>query len=314
MDVNPDIGQTLAATITKAASEQTYLTIRLLIDRKLVDDAYRAYGYFRWVDDLLDVPTGTWSEKNAFINRQKNLLEALYQGAFQQDLCIEEHMLAELVRNDTGKNPGLQSYLCNMMAVMEFDAERRGRIITQAELSEYSRALATAVTDAMFYFIGHDESAPCHQARYLAVTAAHIIHMLRDTLEDIDNGYFNIPGEYLQRHGISPRDVESQAYQEWVCDRLRLARKYFKDGRECIAQVKNPRCRLAGYAYTARFEWMLRAIERDNYCLRTEYRERKSLWAGLWMSWVTLASMFASPWIKAKSRNLAVQPVGLKEP
>ena len=48
MSTNP------AASITKAASKQTYYTIRFLVDRDRVDDAYRAYGYFRWVDDVLD--------------------------------------------------------------------------------------------------------------------------------------------------------------------------------------------------------------------------------------------------------------------
>jgi hypothetical protein len=37
----------LAASITRNASKQTYYTIRYLVDDGLVDDAYRAYAYFR---------------------------------------------------------------------------------------------------------------------------------------------------------------------------------------------------------------------------------------------------------------------------
>jgi phytoene/squalene synthetase len=143
----------------------------------------------------------------------------------------------------------------------------------------------------------------------MAVTAAHLTHMLRDALEDAEIGYFNIPQEYLQAHGISPQDVTSQAYRDWVCGRVQLARGYFKLGRECTAQVKNLRCRLAGYAYTARFEWMLNTIERDAYCLRSEYPERKNLLTGLWMGWSTLTSMFASMRMKTESRKLTPQPV-----
>ena len=199
-----------------------------------------------------------------------------------------------------------------MMAVMVFDAERRGQVISQAELSGYSRALAVAVTEAMYYFIGHDDPSPNHEARYLAVTAAHITHMLRDALEDADVGYFNVPHEYLQARDFSPWDVDSRAYREWVCGRVKLARMYFKAGREATAQVKNFRCRLAGYAYTARFEWMLRAIERDNYCLRSEYPERTGLRASLWMALSTLASLFASPNIFFKPRILIAQPIRIK--
>jgi phytoene/squalene synthetase len=312
----------LAASITKSASKQTYYTIRLFADRDRVVDAYRAYGYFRWLDDVLDAESGfalsgvaserhevEAVERSAFVQRQKSLLESCYRGESPSDVCAEEWMLIDLVRSDTEKNSGLQIYLRNMMDVMIFDANRRGQVISQVELYEYSHKLAKAVTEAMYYFIGHDDPSPSHEARYMAVTAAHITHMLRDAMEDVDAGYFNIPREA----GISPQDINSQAYREWVCGRVQLARGYFKLGHECTAQVKNWRCRMAGYAYTARFEWMLNAIERDNYCLRADYPERKSLWAGLWMSWRALTSMFDSLRIKTEPRKLTPQPVRVEK-
>jgi phytoene/squalene synthetase len=319
MDAKLNTSQTLAAAITKAASKQTYYTIRLFVDRERVDDAYRAYGYFRWVDDVLDAEvsigedTGIRSEKITFVNHQKSLLEACYRGEVPDDVCDEEWMLVDLVRHDTEQNSGLKSYLRNMMDVMIFDAHRRGRIISHAELSEYSRMLATAVTEALYYFIGHDNPTPYHDSRYLAVTAAHITHMLRDAIEDVEAGYFNVPREYLQTHGISPEDVESWAYRAWVCQRVELARMYFKAGREYTAKVKSLRCRLAGYAYTARFEWMLHTIERDNYCLRADYPERKSLWTGLWMGWMTLVSIFTPAWFDEEPRDLSVQVLRTRE-
>lgn len=200
-------------------------------------------------------------------------------------------------------------YLRNMIDVMVFDAGRRGRVISQTELSEYTRKLATAVTEAIYYFIGHDYPPSCHEARYMAVSAAHITHMLRDALEDVEAGYFNIPSEVLASRGISPQDVTSDGYHEWVCGRVQLARSYFKAGRECTARVKNLRCRLAGFAYTSRFEWMLNAIERDRYCLRCEYPERKSFWTGLWMGWSTLASLFTTSWTQNETHRLAPQSV-----
>ena len=65
-----------------------------------------------------------------------------------------------------------------------------------------------------------------------------------------------------------------------------------------MAQVKNLRSRLAAYAYLARFEWMLRRIEQDQYYLRPEYPERKSLKAGLWMAWRVFTSIANFPWMK----------------
>jgi phytoene/squalene synthetase len=282
---------TIAESITKAASKQTYYTIRFLADRDRVADAYRAYAYFRWVDDILDAETGLNVERSAFIQRQKSLLESCYRGETIHDATIQERMLIELVQRDTEKNSGLQSYLRNMMAVMSFDAERRGRIISQAELNEYTRWLAVAVTEALHYFIGNCDYSPQNEARYLAVSAAHITHMLRDTFDDVQAGYFNISREVLTTNRITPQDGGNPDYRAWVRSRVQLARAYFKSGKEYFRQVGNLRCRLAGFAYIARFEWLLDTFERENYLLRPRYDERKSIRTGLRVSLDTLSAI-----------------------
>lgn len=283
--------QDIAPTITKAASAQTYYTIRYLVDSERVADAYRAYAYFRWVDDSLDAGSASGPERSAFLERQKSLLETCYRGESPRDADIHENMLVELVQKDTEKNSGLQCYLRNMMAVMDFDVQRRGRSISQMELNEYTRLLASAVTEAMHYFIGHCCYSPHNESRYLAVTAAHITHMLRDTYDDIQAGYYNIPREVLDANQLNSADVRTDAYRAWVKSRVQLARKYFTAGRDYLDQVHNPRCRLAGYAYAARFEWLLDMFEQEGYLLRPQYAERKSFGAGLRMMTSAFSSM-----------------------
>ena len=281
----------LAAAITNAASKQTYYTIRFLADRDRVADAYRTYAYFRWVDDILDADTISRAERNAFANRQKVLLERCYQGESAGDVTPEEAILVDLVQGDRDENSGLQVYLRNMMAVMTFDAERRGRLISQSELSTYTYWLASAVTEAMHYFIGHADYAPQGEIRYQAVTGAHITHMLRDALDDGKAGYYNIPREIVSAHGIAPWDVRSKAYRDWVKESVQKARACFKVGRDYLAQVENLRCRIAGYAYIRRFEIILDCIEHEGCLLRAVYPERKACarkigmlgWA-LWMA------------------------------
>jgi phytoene/squalene synthetase len=202
-------------------------------------------------------------------------------------------MLVQLVQRDTEKTSGLGSYLHNMMQVMEFDTERRGRLISQAELNEYTRWLATAVTEALHYFTGSKSYSPHHEARYLAVTGAHITHMLRDTFDDVQAGYYNVPREVLESNHIQPGDLQSQGYRAWVQNRVKLARKCFQSGKQYFAQIQEPRCRLAGSAYMARFEWLLDTIEREAYFLRPAYSERKSLGTGLWMAASTLAALIS---------------------
>jgi phytoene/squalene synthetase len=289
------IAQTaLAASITRAASKQTYYTVRYLVDRDLVPSAYRAYAYFRWVDDCLDLRITERDKRLAFVERQQALIDCCYRGERPPDLTAEERLIAELIESDSEANSGLQLYIRNMMAVMAFDAGRRGRLVSQLELSEYSRSLAIAVTEALHYFIGHNTSPLRNEARYLAArylaaTAAHITHMLRDTFDDAAAGYFNIPQEFLNLYGITPWDVENNAYRSWVQGRVDLARVYFDEGKAYLAQLPSARCRIAGYAYIARFEGVLDAIEREGYRLRPAYPERKSLKAGMSLGWAALA-------------------------
>jgi len=279
----------LSASITKAASKQTYYTVRFLVDRPRIPDAYRAYAYFRWVDDWLDGMESEQAACRAFVARQQALVERIYQGEQPRNLTIEEEMLVDLIRSDPAPDSGLQSYIRNMMAVMVFDANRRGRVISQAELAAYTRYLATAVTDALHYFIGHDHPAPRSRARYMAATGAHIVHMLRDACDDNAAGYFNIPGEFVTRYGIKPQDVDSTAYRLWVQRRIQMARACFQAGRDYLSQVPNLRCRIAGYSYIARFTGVMEMIERDHYQLRPDYQACKRWGSSLKLSWSVLS-------------------------
>jgi phytoene/squalene synthetase len=197
-----------------------------------------------------------------------------------------------------------------MMRVMDFDVRRRGKLLSQNELDEYTRWLASAVTEALHYFIGHDNYAPRDERRYLAVSAAHIIHMLRDTFDDVQLGYYNVPREVLHANHMGPEAVDSESYRAWVKSRVLLAREYFNAGKQYFAEVENARCRLACFAYIARFEWLLDTIEREGYCLRAQYNERKGARIGLRMAWLTLASMISRRAGETLFRPPASHPLG----
>jgi phytoene/squalene synthetase len=280
----------LPAQITRAASKQAYYTIRLLADRDRRLDAYRAYAYFRWVDDWLDQPALAQSERVAFIRRQQWLVNGGYRGERPDDLIPQERLVVDLIDSDVEEQSSLHSYIRNMMAVMAFDADRRWRLISEWELERYTLQLATGVTDALHYFIGHEQAPSDAHARYFAAIGAHITHMLRDTVEDLALGYFNIPREFLESRGIAPEDVESMAYREWVKSRVSLARGYFKSGVVYLDQVKSIQRRLAGYAYIARFVGLLDTLTREEYRLRPAYPEFKRVGRGLRMGGYIVAN------------------------
>jgi phytoene/squalene synthetase len=287
----------VASHLTKCASKQTYYTIRFLVDRPRMEDAFRAYAYFRWVDDALDAelpsdPAGrayARFERQCFLERQQSVLDECLRGERPQGTNDYEKMLVDLVHHAGPADVGLESYLRHMILVMAFDVRRRDQLISQAELDAYTGWLSVAVTEAMHHFIGNG-TAPKDESRYLAVSGAHILHMLRDTYLDVRAGYFNVPRELLEANSIGPEDVQTGAYRAWVAGRVQLARMHFDGARGYFARVQNRRHRLAGLAYMARFEWLIGTLEREGYRVRPEYRNRRGFATGLRMSWLAIFS------------------------
>jgi len=197
-------------------------------------------------------------------------------------LAPEEAIVADLIRHDSAAESNLQSFIYNMLTVIEFDAYRRGQVVSQQKLDWYTDCLAISVTDGIQYFIGNDHTYPVVENRLSAARGAHIAHLLRDMLADIGDGFINIPREYLEAHAIGPEEIDSAPYRAWVRQRVQQARSDFADGIGYLDELDVLRCKIAGYWYCARFEGVLNTIEHDGYRLRPEYKRHKiSTWVGL---------------------------------
>jgi phytoene/squalene synthetase len=284
--VNFEASSQLARDITRKGSIQTYYTARLMVDRDLVDDFFRAYAYFRWIDDVIDVISKTDLERIDFMDKQHQLIDDLYAGKPVNDLGQEEKILRDLISSDRGEDSGLQSFIRNMFAIIEFDAHRKDRLIKAEELDWYVNTLGKSVTDGLLYFIGNGSPYPENGTRYQAGIAAHISHLLRDTYQDNQDGFFNIPGEYLEQVKLDPRDVNQPAYKAWVEDRVAAARALFSEGKTYLDELDVLRCKIVGYWYCARFEVVLDTIESDGFIIRPEYHERRQV--GTWLKIVWL--------------------------
>jgi phytoene/squalene synthetase len=276
----------LARAITWRSSKQSYLTAVLLADRDLVDDCLRAYAYFRWADDRIDLDISSDDDRLRFLERQTKLVESCYRRERLVDLTPEEEMLADLIAHDRGNPDGLQSFIRNFMWVLEFDVLRKGRPVQAKDLNAYSTHLAKAVMDGFQYFIGNSHRYPKSPDRPLAVLGAHVTHMLRDMREDLASGYVNLPAKHFPSAGLDADDLDGEFFRSWVRGEVVRARRLLRDGRRYIDSLDVLRCKLAGIWYCARFERVLDLIERDGYRLRTDYPERKNL-----ATWIHIAGL-----------------------
>ena len=219
-----DATAALARTITWASSKQTYYTARLTVDKDLVNDFYRAYAYFRWIDDIVDTETSndvtspSDDERISFIRRQRELIDRLYRNERTDDLTPEEEIVADLISHDRAENSGLQSFIRNMFAIIEFDAYRKGRLISQQELDWYTDSLAKSVTDGLLYFIGNGHPHPTTGGRYQAGLAAHIAHLLRDIVQDTADGLALVRSDVPVAVAVEPLKLIARAKELAVAD------------------------------------------------------------------------------------------------
>lgn len=256
----------IARLITRNSSWQTYITIWLLVRPTERENAYRGYAYFRWLDDQVDDCLTTKQERISFIRKQKMLIQDTYAGHPSSTNNIHENLIIELIKSDTHNPSGLTSFIKNFFWVIEFDAERKGRLISERELKIYSDKLGTAVTDCIEYFIGEPESkSKLHKYHYHAATAAHMVHMLRDYTEDVGNGFINIPKEYLNKTNLSETEFDSPKFRLWVKQRSLLAQKYFRYGKVYIDKLPNVKQKMAARWYCCRFDNVLRELEKNGY-------------------------------------------------
>lgn len=179
-----------------------------------------------------------------------------------------------------------------MFAIIEFDAYRKGKLISRQELEWYTQTLGKAVVDGLQYFIGNGHPYSMSVDRILAAVAAHITHLLRDMLSDMADGFINIPCEYVQAHDIDLADVDSSAFRAWVRERADQARRLFREDKRYLDTMDVLRCKIVGYWYCARFEGVLDALERDGYVLRAEYNERHKLSTWLKLVWLGISVTF----------------------
>jgi phytoene/squalene synthetase len=289
---NNDSSAILARSITRSGSIQTYFTARLMVDKDLVDDFFRAYAYFRWIDDVIDISSRSDEERLRFISNQRRLIDSLYDQEPVVELTPEEEILKDLINNDRGENSGLQSFIRNMFAIIEFDAQRKGRLISESELDWYVKTLGRSVTDGLLYFIGNGNPYPESENRYQAGIAAHISHLLRDMHQDNADGFINIPREYLEANRLSHEDMNDPAYKDWVRQRVELAQELFAEGKSYLDGIGVLRAKIVGYWYCARFEVVLDTIEGDEYLLREEYHERRRVSTWLKIIWLGISLSF----------------------
>lgn len=263
----------LAITQFKKRKMSTYRLLKLLYSQHVVSLFSLVYTYFRWLDDLIDLPSSTDKERQETIRRQKYLFTSFYSDEKQlpHDLNQQERMLQLVIKYDIRNGFCLQKYISQMIKALEFDVERRYQIVSKNVLNDYSRRLGQSYTGVFTIITVGDQLSPDVYAQLgQGGVAAHLVHILRDLHEDISYGYYNFGKEDAKKYGMSINQISDAAIETWAYEVSKKAWVMFNAGFRGLKSVRSTRYHLLYNTIVAPYFFLLKKIESNNYKLNEQ--------------------------------------------
>ena len=234
---------------------------RLIFPNK---DTYTlCYAYFRWFDDVVDSVRLYPEESKFVIERQKKFLSQLYAQESPEELATEELFLAHLVRFDKTQRKNIRRDLGSLICCLEFDADRRGRIISTRELEQYVERNIISYINISSAILNVMDSLK--QDLIDISKAGLIIDYLFDLREDMALGYINIPLEDIERYEIDLHALDSHEMQIWMRDKMETLRGALFDTQAFRNLPHLARLLAESMAWRRRRKF--REIENNNYTL-----------------------------------------------
>src|SRR4030042_3249160 len=243
----------------------TYLLVRLFCRRDDRRIAYSLYRYFRQCDDYIDDPDRDQREKLSFLDRQRRLIDKMYNGHLEND-----SQLAVIINYDRRHHNAFKNIFYEMLDIFEFDAQRGNKASGAKSLIDYSLKLSHAYTTLLIMFL-----KPEHKINEQDIQLAHgchLVHMLRDYYEDQKLGYLNISREEKQKFVLDNPDSEN--FRQWVKERISFLDEKLKTGKKSLIRTPYIRIRLIALLYCFRYEIILKQLKDNGYILKRSYPMR----------------------------------------
>lgn len=264
--------QLVARQRVKASNLTAYILVRLFTRADRNDYLCMAYAYFRWIDDIVDSPTTSDEEKEQFIERQRRFLANLYDGlVFQDSRTLEEQFAQCFVAYDRKMGCILKDDVLGMLSVLKHDLERDRVPWPAAEMHEFITLESRSYINMIRFSCG-EEGNYSGSNRYDEGVACKLAHMLRDFIEDLNQGTMNISRDDLEKYEINLDKVNNENFRLWVRDQVMFAGECFRLGRRNLSNSSQLRYKIASNLYCAKYEDILAMIEQDKYFLRSDYR------------------------------------------
>ncbi len=193
--------------------------------------AILGFSYLKCLDDLVDEDPDV-DRALAVLARQRQMIAAIYDGGdVAQDLASPEIYGAPFFAHDRDRGAPLRATFEKVLATMDFDTRRRGKILDAASLDAYVVELGSAALHFLAHFAAPGFEAP---AEFVAQSSrAYLMaDALIDLRHDLAAGVINVSREDIDRFGLSLED--DRHLRTWMARQGPLVDRLFEE----VAQLR----------------------------------------------------------------------------
>lgn len=258
-------GSNSAPGVVRKNNWVTFWLGRLCFGPAAYKDLVLLYRFLREIDDYVDAPGRSYRDAKVFLKRHRCWIEEAYT---RPELC-PVRLISPVIEYDRKNGRRLEPVIAGMLDVFEFDAQRKGQVVSRDELLSYSKALTRCYVGMLLAFL--DGPGDCRTAGEVLAHACHRVHMLRDYHEDSKLGYINVPQEALRKHGLNVLGSSDKDLRAYVREESGSIAALFKQGKDELARTARLRVKIIGAMYCFHYETILHRLEDSSYCLQRNY-------------------------------------------
>jgi len=213
-----------ARNIAQSTSPKATFLLDYAVSKHIREYLNLCYAYLRWVDDIVDNPEITLSEKKSFINRQISLIESYKNNFKREPVVIEEYFLKYFIRFSIENSLDiLIDSVFYMVNTISWDVERleRDGLFTQGQLNNYIDIQSESFYKILYYFSSKNDPSKNSHDNLGISNACTRLYMIRDLEEDIDAGFINISREDIASYNIDLKNLkQDKNLSIWVEDQI----------------------------------------------------------------------------------------------
>ena len=197
-----------ARSIVKAAGSNLAFALAIL-PKERREDMRIFYAFCRVVDDIVDDPGGSTEEKRRLLDRWRELV--LLSPGTTHEVSPRVGLEEEMVGLCSRRSLPVES-LVEIIDGVAMDLDRN-RFATFEDLKVYCHGVACAVGLVSIEIFGYEDPRTREYAEQLGY-ALQLTNIIRDVGEDAGEGRIYLPGEDLERFGVSESAILDRRHDE----------------------------------------------------------------------------------------------------